>query len=92
MNGLDVIDIGRGALWMLLKASLPLLLTALLVGIVVALFQALTHIQELALVFIPKFLSVIFVFFFLFGFYGDLFQKFSEGLFSRIVWIGSAET
>jgi len=91
MQGADVADFARTALWLLFKASLPLLLTSLAVGIAVALFQALTHIQEMSLVFIPKLISVLLVFFVLLTFYGDIFNSFSCTLFDRIAWIGAQD-
>ena len=41
-----------------LKVALPLLLTGLVVGVAVSLFQAVTMIQEMTLVFVPKILAV----------------------------------
>jgi len=41
-----------------LKVALPMLLTGLAVGITVSLFQAVTMIQEMTLVFVPKILAV----------------------------------
>lgn len=52
------LDLIRHAVMLTLLASAPLLLTALLVGIVVSLVQAVTQMQEQTLTFIPKLLSV----------------------------------
>ena len=49
-----VMDIGRNALWLTVLLAAPLLLSALAVGLVIGLFQALTSIQEMTLTFIPK--------------------------------------
>lgn len=54
-----VADVFRGALYVTLKLSLPLLAVGLIVGLSVSLFQALTQIQEQTLTFIPKILAVI---------------------------------
>ncbi|ASJ71784.1 flagellar biosynthesis protein FliQ [Granulosicoccus antarcticus] len=56
-----VIDLGRGALTVTVMLSAPLLLAALLTGLVVGLFQAATQINEQTLSFIPKLLSMVIV-------------------------------
>jgi flagellar biosynthetic protein FliQ len=58
MDALQVIDIGRDAIWVLIKISLPLMLVALLVGVGIGLLQALTQIQEMTLTFVPKILAI----------------------------------
>ncbi|MEQ9146377.1 MAG: flagellar biosynthesis protein FliQ [Parvibaculaceae bacterium] len=58
MTGAEVLDVGREAVVVLLKVSSPLMLVGLGVGLVIALFQALTQIQEMTLVFVPKILAI----------------------------------
>ncbi|MBI1275808.1 flagellar biosynthesis protein FliQ [bacterium] len=58
MDAQTVIDIGRDAIWVLIKLSLPLMLVALVVGLVIGLLQALTQIQEMTLTFVPKILAI----------------------------------
>jgi flagellar biosynthesis protein FliQ len=58
MTGPEVLDVGREAVFVLLKVSSPLMLVGLGVGLVIALFQALTQIQEMTLVFVPKILAI----------------------------------
>jgi len=55
-----VIDIAREALYTVILLAMPMLGLALLVGLVVSIFQATTQIQEPTLTFIPKILAVIF--------------------------------
>lgn len=57
----DVIDIGREALTITVLLSAPLLIAALVTGLVVGLFQAATQINEQTLSFIPKLLSMVIV-------------------------------
>ena len=63
MNEATVIELGRDALFVVLMVSGPIMLAGLAVGLIIALFQALTTIQEITLTFVPKifviFLSVI---------------------------------
>lgn len=54
----DVIEITRAALVVILTICGPLLLTSLVVGMVVSLFQALTQIQEQTLTFVPKLVAM----------------------------------
>ena len=53
-----VVDLGRQALWMTILISAPMLAVALLVGLVIGVFQAATSINEQTLSFIPKLLSI----------------------------------
>ncbi|MDQ6998209.1 MAG: flagellar biosynthesis protein FliQ [Mariprofundus sp.] len=54
----SVIQIGSEAVKMVLLVSLPMLAVALVVGIAISLFQALTQIQEMTLTFVPKIIAV----------------------------------
>jgi flagellar biosynthetic protein FliQ len=49
-----IYDILRQGLWVAVVISAPLLTVALVAGVVVGLFQALTSIQEMTLTFVPK--------------------------------------
>jgi flagellar biosynthetic protein FliQ len=49
-----VLDVGRNALWVTALLAAPLLLSALVVGLLVGMLQAATQIQEMTLTFIPK--------------------------------------
>lgn len=58
MNGPEVLDVARDGLWTILKVGGPLMAVTLVVGVVVSLIQALTQIQEMTLVFVPKILAL----------------------------------
>jgi flagellar biosynthesis protein FliQ len=58
MTDQSVIDLGTKAMWLALKISAPALLTALLIGLLVSIFQAATQINEQTLVFVPKILAM----------------------------------
>ena len=49
-----IFDLTRQALWIAVRMSAPLLIVALVAGVVIGLFQALTSIQEMTLTFVPK--------------------------------------
>ena len=58
MNEMEVIDLGRDAVWVFLKVAGPILLVGLGVGLSISIFQTLTSIQEMTLTFIPKIVAV----------------------------------
>jgi flagellar biosynthetic protein FliQ len=59
-----IIGLAKEAIKITLILSLPLLATALIVGLVISILQAVTQIQEMTLTFVPKILAMILVFFF----------------------------
>ncbi|MEQ8604416.1 MAG: flagellar biosynthesis protein FliQ [Marivibrio sp.] len=58
MNAEQVLDFAREAIYILLLVSSPIMLVGLAVGLTVAVFQALTQIQEITLTFVPKIIVV----------------------------------
>jgi flagellar biosynthetic protein FliQ len=58
MNEIEVLDIARDGMMVMLLVSGPMLLTGLVVGLSISIFQTLTHIQEMTLTFIPKILAI----------------------------------
>ena len=53
MTGLEALDIGREALWTTVMMAGPAMIIGLVVGVGIALIQALTQVQEMTLVFVP---------------------------------------
>jgi flagellar biosynthetic protein FliQ len=60
MNALEVVDVTREALFILIKLSTPVMLVGLAVGLAISLIQALTQIQEMTLSFVPKIIAIYF--------------------------------
>ena len=58
MTDTDVIEIAMQTMMVALKLSAPILVTALVVGFVISLFQSMTQIQEFTLAFVPKVVAV----------------------------------
>ncbi|MDQ6973495.1 MAG: flagellar biosynthesis protein FliQ [Mariprofundaceae bacterium] len=56
-----VVHYGVDALKMVLMLSMPMLLVALVVGVAISLFQAVTQIQEMTLTFVPKIIAVFLI-------------------------------
>lgn len=54
MNGAEVLDVGRDALWLTIQLCAPVLIVGLVVGVVIGLVQALTQIQEQTLIYAPR--------------------------------------
>ena len=62
MNAQAVLTFAQEALLLLLTISLPVLLTVMVVGLVVSIFQAVTQINESTLSFVPKMVAAVVVF------------------------------
>jgi len=58
MTGPEVLDVARDAIWTIVIVSSPLMVVGLAVGVVISLVQALTQIQEMTLVFVPKIIAI----------------------------------
>ncbi len=68
MNEGILFDVLREGLWSAVMMSMPILSVALVTGLAVGLFQALTSIQEMTLTFVPKLAAILMVFWFSMGF------------------------
>lgn len=58
MTSYDAMEIARSGLVLVLTIAGPLLITSLIVGVAVSLFQALTQVQEQTLTFVPKVMAM----------------------------------
>lgn len=79
-----MLDIARVSLETLLWVSGPVMMVALLVGLLIGLFQALTSIQEMTLTFVPKIIIVFAALLMLLPFMGDKLNTFAREIFSMI--------
>lgn len=61
-------DLLRAALWISVTVALPILTVALVVGLAIGLFQALTSVQEMTLTFVPKLAAIVATFWVTMGF------------------------
>lgn len=68
MDEIVFYDTMRQGLWTAVLISLPILAVALIAGVTVGLFQALTSIQEMTLTFVPKLAAIVVVFWATMGF------------------------
>jgi flagellar biosynthesis protein FliQ len=84
MTDVDALEIVQKAIWITMAAAGPVVLSAMLVGTIVAFFQALTQVQEMTLTFLPK-MFVAFVIISISGSYaGSLLMAFTEEIYARI--------
>lgn len=88
MDMAQVLDVSREGIIVLLKLSAPLMIMALVVGLVISLFQALTQIQEMTLAFVPKILVIFLSLLVFLPFMITTLVTFTQGLATRIVGLG----
>jgi len=79
-----VLDVGQEALYLTMLLSGPLLLSALVVGLLIGVFQAATQIQEMTLSFIPKLIALVFALLFAGPWMLRLLVEFTQRLFVAI--------
>ncbi len=88
MNDQEVLETVQQALLLCIQIGAPVLLIGLVVGVAIALVQALTQIQEITLVFVPKILAIFLALFvFLPGMMKTL-TVFMESLADKMIGLG----
>ena len=85
MSGADILDIAGDGIWTMIIIASPMMIIGLLVGVVIALFQALTQIQEMTLVFVPKILAIFVTMLIALPFMGSTMGSFMTRLVDKIV-------
>ncbi|MAK82645.1 flagellar biosynthesis protein FliQ [Phenylobacterium sp.] len=84
MNGAEVLDIGRDAIWLTIQLSAPVLIVGLVVGVGIGLMQALTQIQEATLVYAPKIVAIFLSLLLFLPLMGALMASFMNQIAARI--------
>ena len=84
----QVLDIARDAILVLLKIGAPIMLVALIVGVLIALLQALTQMQEMTLSFVPKILAIFLTVVLALPFMVATLVGFGEEMFRQIAGLG----
>ena len=80
----SVLDIGREALYLTAMLAAPLLLSELVAGLLIGIFQAATQIQEMTLSFIPKLIVLVFALLIAGPWMLQMLTEFSQQLFHDI--------
>tara|TARA_B100000700_G_C14486278_1_gene597499 strand:+ start:126 stop:395 length:270 start_codon:yes stop_codon:yes gene_type:complete len=88
MNQVAVLEVGREALWLVLTTAGPIMIAGLLIGLVIAVFQALTTIQEMTLTFVPKILIIFASIVIFLPYMMTQMMEFALRLFDRMVVVG----
>ena len=88
MNEEEIIDITQQALLLTLQIGTPVMVIGLIVGVVIALFQALTQIQEMTLSFVPKIIAIFGSVFLMFPVFSQLMVTFMQTISDRISSMG----
>ncbi|CAN7179211.1 flagellar biosynthesis protein FliQ [Rhizobium leguminosarum] len=84
MNEADALDLFQAAIWTVLIAAGPAVIVAMAVGLIIALVQALTQVQEATLTFVPKIVAVLITVGVTAPFAGSQISIFTNLVFSRI--------
>jgi len=84
MTAADTLDFARQSIYLLITIAAPAMLTALIVGVVIGLLQALTQIQEQTLVFVPKILAIFLVLLIALPFAGQAMATYMDNVAARI--------
>lgn len=88
MDDVELIEIARQAILLTLKIGTPVMIVGLLVGVVIALFQALTQIQEMTLTFVPKIIAIFFAIFLWMPAMMGMLSEFMMVIADKIIGIG----
>ncbi|MGH1482773.1 MAG: flagellar biosynthesis protein FliQ [Geminicoccales bacterium] len=88
MNADHVLDLARESILVMIKIGAPIMIVALLVGVVIALIQALTQMQEMTLSFVPKVLAIFVTVLLSLPFMTNTLINFGEDLFRQIAMLG----
>lgn len=88
MNEVDILAIARESMIVILKIAGPAMLAGMAVGLVVALFQALTSIQEMTLTFVPKIIVMLATIVVFLPFMMTALIEFTRTLFARAIGLG----
>ena len=84
MNEADALGLMQATIWTIVVASGPAVITAMVVGVIIALIQALTQVQEMTLTFVPKIIAVFVVLSLTASFIGSQMSLFTQQIYSRI--------
>ncbi len=88
MNEIAVLEVGREAMYVVLMISAPVMAAGMIVGLCIALFQALTTLQEMTLTFVPKIIVIFVAIVFSLPLMMTTLLEFARSLFDRIAVIG----
>lgn len=87
MENAEILEITREAILLILVVATPVMLIGLVLGLIIALFQALTQIQEMTLAFVPKIIGIFLALYLLLPFMVSQLAGFTTDLADMIITI-----
>ena len=87
MTSEEVTGLCSEAIWVTMKMCAPIMLLAMLVGLIVALFQAMTQVQEMTLTFVPKIIVIFLTLLLTISYMGDALMGLTSQIFNKMVQI-----
>jgi flagellar biosynthetic protein FliQ len=87
MTEAEILDIAREAIFVILKLGAPAMFLALIVGVIISVFQALTQIQEQTLTFMPKIIVIFLAMLVLLPYMFETLNSFTHDMVDRIIAI-----
>ncbi len=88
MEEAEVVDFAREAIILTIQISAPVMMIGLAVGVIVALIQALTQIQEMTLAFVPKMMAIYLAIFLMFPMFATAMVVFTQKIADKIISLG----
>lgn len=88
MNDTEVLEVAQQTLLIVIQISWPILTVGLVVGVLIALVQALTQVQEITLVFVPKIIAIFLAMFITLPMMMKTLTVFMESLADRMIGLG----
>ncbi|MBO34402.1 MAG: flagellar biosynthetic protein FliQ [Rhodospirillaceae bacterium] len=88
MNEAAVLEVARQTFFVIMKAGGPIMAAGLVVGLIIAVFQTLTSIQEMTLTFVPKIVIIFGAVIVFMPFMMTAVIEFARSLYDRIIAIG----
>ncbi|MCD8000788.1 MAG: flagellar biosynthesis protein FliQ [Clostridiales bacterium] len=85
MSDLEVLDVMYQAFQLALRLAMPFLLVSMVVGVVIAIFQAATQINEQTMTFVPKLVAILIMLGFLGSSMLAMLQEFTRQMLAMIV-------
>lgn len=85
MNQTEIIEVVREAILISIQLGTPVMMIGLFVGLAIALLQALTQVQEITLVFVPKIVAMLLAIFVLFPGFVVTLVTFTQSLADRMI-------
>jgi len=82
------IEVVKGLMLLCLQVAMPFLFSAMIIGLLISFFQAITSLQEQTLTFVPKALVVVLVVFILFPWVTNTMLDYTTEMFNRMSQVG----